>query len=54
MAPNNVPFQVYFLYLNTDLSFRDQHLRSMLSLYFQIFSTYIESSANYHPEKVDS
>lgn len=32
---------VYFIYLNTDLAFRDAHLREVLKIYHDTFSTYI-------------
>lgn len=44
--------QVYFMYLNTDLAFRDEHLQSMLTLYYETLSTYFQSEANYLPDKV--
>lgn len=42
---------VYFLYLNTDLSFRDRCLRSMLEIYHQTLSLYLEPEASYLPDK---
>merc|ERR1712029_909972 len=38
---------VYFLYLNTDLDFRDQHLKACLKLYYDQFSTYFEDNLTY-------
>jgi len=46
-------FQVYFLYLNTDLAFRDRNLRGMLTLYHETFSQYIKPEFNYIPDQVD-
>ena len=31
---------VYFLYINTDLAFRDNHLKDVLKLYYNEFSQY--------------
>ena len=45
-------FQVYFLYLNTDLAFRDRSLRDMLKVYHDTFATYFPPDAAYLPEKV--
>lgn len=35
---------VYFTYLNTDLSFRDQHLTDLLRIYYDTFHPYIQES----------
>ena len=32
--------QVYFTYLNTDLEFRDAHLKDVLRLYYDTFRPY--------------
>ena len=45
-------FQVYFLYLNTDLAFRDRNLRDMLKVYHDTFATYFPPDAAYLPDKV--
>lgn len=42
---------VYFLYLNTDLDFRDQHLKACLKLYYDQFSTYFEGNLTYSFEE---
>ena len=42
---------VYFLYLNTDLDFRDQHLKTCLKLYYDQFSTYFEDYLTYSYEE---
>jgi hypothetical protein len=44
--------QVYFLYLNTDLAFRDRNLRNMLSIYHQTFSLYLSPEEGYMPDQV--
>ena len=38
---------VYFLYLNTDLAFRDAHLAECLRLYYNQFSTYFQDDLTY-------
>ena len=53
---------VYFLYINTDLQFRDNHLNDILKLYYNEFSKYfptdieeggdVQKLKNYTFEKV--
>lgn len=38
---------VYFVYLNTDLTFRDAHLESCLKLYYDTLSTYFQDDLTY-------
>lgn len=42
---------VYFLYLNTDLAFRDEHLMTCLRVYYDQFSTYFEDHLKYSYEE---
>ena len=42
---------VYFLYLNTDLAFRDAHLQSCLKLYYETFSSYFDDKLQYSYEE---
>ena len=42
---------VYFLYLNTDLAFRDAHLQSCLKLYYETFSSYFDDKLKYSFEE---
>ena len=42
---------VYFLYLNTDLVFRDAHLQSCLKLYYEQFSSYFDENLKYSYEE---
>ncbi len=36
---------VYFVYLNTDLQFRDAHLKDVLKVYYDTLSPYIDEAA---------
>ena len=42
---------VYFLYLNTDLAFRDANLQSCLKLYYETFSSYFDDKLQYSYEE---
>jgi hypothetical protein len=42
---------VYFLYLNTDLAFRDEHLMICLRLYYDQFATYFDDHLKYSFEE---
>lgn len=42
---------VYFLYLNTDLAFRDAHLEECLKLYYEQFSKYFGEDLKYSYEE---
>jgi len=41
---------VYFVYLNTDRAFRDQHLQTCLKLYYDQFATYFDENLSYSYE----
>ena len=45
------PDLVYFVYLNTDKSFRDQHLQTCLKLYYDQFATYFDDHLTYSYEE---
>jgi hypothetical protein len=42
---------VYFVYLNTDKAFRDQHLQTCLKLYYDQFATYFDDNLTYSYEE---
>jgi len=42
---------VYFVYLNTDKAFRDQHLQTCLKLYYDQFATYFDDHLTYSYEE---
>lgn len=42
---------VYFLYLNTDLAFRDAHLQDILRLYYDTFANYFDDNLKYTYEQ---
>ena len=45
-----IPDLVYFVYLNTDRAFRDQHLETCLKLYYDQFATYFDENLSYSYE----